>query len=876
MKRKTKDPSSRHSARKQFLSLLIAFVVVVVAGILGFLRFYSAHIDSTLYAERLSQMREVTTQLFCGLETVVDNQWALAEAQCRYLAQERPADAEALDAFIRMQAEANAFGESQSEIMAVDSSGRYYTQNGMQGTLEGMSYLLDEPERVSYVYNTLTTSKTEMVFLVRLPEPLSMRVGEKTVQLLYSGVSRDMTELEPYFRCSAYGGVNSVYVLDSDGAKLFGGSETNLLKGHNLFTVLEGMQYLHGSSFEDARAELVSNQIAYSNAVLDGSEYYYSLYRMANTEWTLLFLVPSIRVARNTVRLIDLTMRMVLAFAVLLVSVTTLVLYLVLRMNQKRAVAFERRSRETLETLNTELEAASKAKSDFLANMSHDIRTPMNAIVGITSLMEHEDGVSDRMRDYIQKVQYSSRHLLSLINDILDMSKIESSAVVLNQDSISLAEQVGQIDSIIRSQTAERGQSLTIRVHEIVHETLIGDGVRLRQICINLLSNAVKYTPYGGSIGFDLAEIPCKTPGRATIVLTVTDTGYGMTAEFVEHIFEPFTRAESSTTNKVQGTGLGMAITKNIVDLMGGEIRIQSEPGRGSRFDVTLTLPIDDRGEADVDARSVLLVSDEEFLARNMRASLARSAAAFAVAPDEEAALERLRAEPADVILLAGRLNDRTLPDSVRRLRQTAQDAVLIFCCDYAQREQAQSALIRSGVDGLVSRPFFRSRLIQAVNQARSSAEPEGEDKASVLQGMRFLCAEDNALNAEILTALLGMYGASCTICPDGAALVRAFAAVQPGDYDAILMDVQMPNMNGLQASRAIRASQNPLGRTIPIIAMTANAFSEDVQDCLAAGMDAHVAKPLDVPTLERILRSFVTPPVSLEGKRTFARKGHS
>ena len=226
--------------------------------------------------------------------------------------------------------------------------------------------------------------------------------------------------------------------------------------------------------------------------------------------------------------------------------------------------------------------------------MSHDIRTPMNAIVGITNLMEHEADAPDKLHTYIQKVQLSSRHLLSLINDILDMSKIESSEVALNQDSISLAEQVGQVDSIIRSQTAERGQIFVIRTHHVVHEYLIGDGVRLRQIFLNLLSNAVKYTPYGGAIRFELEELPCPQPEHATFHITVEDNGYGMEEAFVKHIFEPFTRGESSMTNKVQGTGLGMAITKNIVDLMGGTITVRSTVDRGSCFDVTLTFPIDD------------------------------------------------------------------------------------------------------------------------------------------------------------------------------------------------------------------------------------------------------------------------------------------
>ena len=531
-------------------------------------------------------------------------------------------------------------------------------------------------------------------------------------------------------------------------------------------------------------------------------------------------------------------------------------------------MAAEKKNNEVLEKVNEDLkaaaeqadratkvaEAASRAKTEFLSNMSHDIRTPMNAIVGIVNLMEHEGNLTDKQHTYIQKIQMSSRYLLSLINDVLDMSKIESSEVVLNQEPVSLAEQVGQIESIIRAQTNERGQEFVIRVHELRHEYLLGDSVRLRQIFINLLSNAVKYTPDGGKIALDLTELPCETQDKATIGITVTDTGCGMTPEFIEHIYEPFTRSEGSMTNKVQGTGLGMAITKNIVDMAGGTIEIHSEVDKGSRFDVTLTFPINYDAEKEIHADSVLLVSDDTVLNRNMNACMKEAEVTFFTVATEEDAVCYLEQQKTDVILLAGHLHDRTLTETISLLRKTAKNAVLIFCCDYAQREKVADILQESGVDGLIARPFFLSNLIGVIDQVRENA-PIVEN-TSLLQGMRFLCAEDNELNAEILEAILEINGASCTICSDGEKIVEAFRKVKPGDYDAILMDVQMPRMNGLEASRAIRQGENQLGKEIPIIAMTANAFAEDVQACLDAGMDAHVSKPLEISILERALRN--------------------
>ena len=858
MKKSTGQTKVWQDERRQTAVALFVVLAFILAGVCGFFRFYTRTIDDTLYGERLNQMREVTTQLFSGLEDVVKGQWRTVAEKKNTLELGRPETVEELMTFMGKQAKLADFDAIRCKLIAVDDSGWYYTQNGRQGLLTEREYLLNQPEKINYVSNSITNDDTRMVFLQRLEQPITLRDGEKAVTLTYYGISQSMEELNPYFECSAYNGTNSVYVVDEAGLKLFSSSSSSssgdLLKGYNVFSTLENMNYLHGSSFAGANKEYAQNRIAYSNAVLDGTEIYYALYKMENSAWTLIFLVPSAYVAMNTVSLVNTTMQLVLAFAILLVCVSAAVIFWLAQRQQKAAVAVERRNNERLEQLNVELAAASQAKTEFLANMSHDIRTPMNAIVGIVNLMEHEGGLSDKQHTYLQKIQMSSKHLLSLINDVLDMSKIESNEVVLNAEPISLAEQVGQVESIIRPQTEERDQEFTIRVHELRHEYLVGDSVRLRQVFINLLSNAVKYTPYGGRVTLDIAELPCETADHATIRITVTDNGYGMTSVFLQHIFEPFSRAENSTTNKVQGTGLGMAITKNIVDMAGGTIEVHSEVDKGSRFDVTLTMPIDHSMEREVSAKGVLLISDDEALIRNMNACMQQAQVAFRAVSTREEVLSLLSSGSFDVILLAGHLRDQDLSETVRLLRDAAKDAVLIFCCDYARREKVIDMLMRTGVDGLIARPFFLSNLISALEQVREKA-PIVESH-SVLSGMRFLCAEDNELNAEILEAMLEMNGASCVIYPDGEKLVEAFKTVNPGDYDAILMDVQMPIMNGLEATHVIRQSENPLGRTIPIIAMTANAFAEDVQRCLDAGMDAHVSKPLDIGILERTLKS--------------------
>ena len=388
-------------------------------------------------------------------------------------------------------------------------------------------------------------------------------------------------------------------------------------------------------------------------------------------------------------------------------------------------------------------EKASKAKTDFLSNMSHDIRTPMNAIIGITTLMKNELHQPEKLAEHLGKLETSGRLLLGIINDILDMSRIESGKTTLNIEKTNLPQQVSQLDSIIRQQASQRRQTFTVENH-VQHENVLADPNRLNQVLMNILSNAVKYTPQGGHIRLDVEELT-HTEHYAKYRFVVQDDGIGMSEAYQKTLFEPFTREEKSGTNRVQGTGLGMAITKSIVDLMGGTIHVESAPGKGSRFEVVLELPID------------------------------------------------------------------------------------------AEADKVQTA----------------------------SALPEEDEAVSPLSGMKFLCAEDNAINAEILEMLLETKGASCTICSNGQEIVDAFASVKPGEYDMILMDVQMPVMDGLEATRRIRNGENPLGRTIPILAMTANAFLEDMQKSKEAGMDEHLSKPVDIAALEQTVKRFrVTPPI--------------
>ena len=400
--------------------------------------------------------------------------------------------------------------------------------------------------------------------------------------------------------------------------------------------------------------------------------------------------------------------------------------------SENTVVELNKKLQKALEQAKT----ASVEKSNFLFNMSHDIRTPMNAVIGMTSLIRHDAGNKDKVIEYADKIDISSQHLLGIINDILDMSKIEAGKTVFKYDDFSILNFIQEINNLFHSQIDEKKQILTTKKN-IRHEWVNGDQLRLMQIFSNLLSNAVKYTQEGGEIQFLVEECETNSSVHAKYRFLVRDNGIGMSADFKDKIFDAFTRAESSVTNKIQGTGLGMAITRNLVEAMGGTIDLESELGQGSCFEVFIELRI---------------------------------------------------------------AEDRTV--------------------------------------------------------ALAAQEKTDEQDGNILQGMRFLCAEDNELNAEILTELLKIEGAECTICENGEEILKAFEQSAPGDYDMILMDVQMPVMNGYEATKAIRRSSHELAKKIPIIAMTANAFSEDIQHSLAAGMNAHVSKPVEMKVLEKTIRS--------------------
>ena len=649
--------------------------------------------------------------------------------------------------------------ESESTLIFLQENGKAITTDGTKLRVDMPSKLLLDLRNgynigklVSLDYN----QKKKDGYLVAIPCQEYTINGETYTAI---GTLYDHSKLDSMLSVKSYNGNAYLFMLDNDGNITYTNQkEDKFFRNYFLLKHLKGDQAITEEEADSLQKKLDGREQGVE--LLGSDKPYYLGYCPIENNNTMLICIVEKSVVDNVLKDYQKT----IGFTTLLMAGFILLLFAGLfcsisrRSLAEQKAEYEKRNNEiqtqamkemeesnkklkkakdiTTEALQT-AENANKAKTDFLSNMSHDIRTPMNAIIGMTSLIRHDAGNKAKVIEYADKIDISSQHLLGIINDILDMSKIEAGKTVFKYTDFSMPDLIEELNTIFQPQIAERNQTLMVIKENIRHEWVNGDQVHLMQIFSNLLSNAVKYTQEGGKIQFLVEECETKSSVYAKYRFLVSDNGMGMSADFKETIFDPFTRAEGSVTNKIQGTGLGMAITRNLVEAMGGTIDVESELGQGSCFEVLIDLRI---------------------------------------------------------------AEDRSVSSTVQ--------------------------------------------------------EEKNEQNDNIFQGMRFLCAEDNELNAEILTELLKIEGAECTICENGEEILKTFEKSAPGDYDMILMDVQMPVMNGYEATKAIRRSSHELAKKIPIIAMTANAFSEDIQHSLAAGMNAHVSKPVEMRVLEKTIRS--------------------
>ena len=740
--------------RKKITRLLLILLIILLS--LGCIKYLISKSKKYISENGKSSMGAVVEQIQQTYDLQVSGYYSQLQLVEEFLLHERE---------LSLETDTNKYffeaweKESESTLIFLQENGQAISAGGTKMRIDMPSKLLLDLKNgynIGKLVRLDYDQEKKDGYLVAIPCQEYTINGETYTAI---GTVYDHSKLDSMLKLKGYDGKAYLFMLDNDGNITYTSqSGDKYLRNYSLLKHLKGEQ-----AITEEEADLFKKKFDNGEsgvALLGKQNPYYMGYCPIESNNTILVCIVAKGVIDNVLRdyqktVLCTTLLMagfiLLLFVGLFYSISRLSLADQKAEYEKRNNELHLQTMKEMEVVNQKLkkaktvatealqtaENANKAKTDFLSNMSHDIRTPMNAIIGITSLIRHDAGNKAKVIEYADKIDISSQHLLGIINDVLDMSKIEAGKTVFKYSDFSIVDFIQELDTIFHSQIYEKKQTFTITKENIQHEWVNGDRVHLMQIFSNLLSNAIKYTQEGGEIQLLAEECGSNSSVYAKYRFLVSDNGMGMSADFQNTIFDAFTRAENSMTNKIQGTGLGMAITKNLVDSMGGTIDVESEPGQGSCFEIFMDLKI-------AEERSV---------------------------------------SPA------------------------------------------------------------------------SQAETDEQD-GNILQGMRFLCAEDNEINAEILTELLKIEGAECTICENGEEILKAFEQSAPGDYDMILMDVQMPVMNGYEATTAIRRSSQELAKTIPIIAMTANAFSEDIQHSLAAGMNAHVSQPVEMKVLEKTIRS--------------------
>ncbi|MBS7008088.1 PAS domain-containing hybrid sensor histidine kinase/response regulator [Anaerostipes sp.] len=529
------------------------------------------------------------------------------------------------------------------------------------------------------------------------------------------------------------------------------------------------------------------------------------------------------------------------------------------------------RQRIALEDAYQAARVANAAKTNFLSSMSHDIRTPMNAIMGMAAIAQANLEYPDKIKDCMDKINTSSRHLLSLINEVLDMSKIESGKINIALEQVSLPEMVETVTSMCLPLINEKHQYFEMSIGHVSHENVVADGDRLRQVLMNILSNAIKYTPEGGTITLRINEQYSPNPKKSQYEFICIDTGIGISEDFLPHIFDPFSRAEDSRISKIQGTGLGMAITENIVRMMNGTIGVESKIGKGSKFTVSVPLEIcgeEAQGSDELTGLPVLVVDDDQITCENAAALLHEIGMRGDWVLSGKEAIDRIaeaheKQEDFFVVILDWKMPGMDGLDATKAIRRKLGDQVPIIVISAYDYSDIEEEFLEAGADAFITKPLFKSKMLQVLHLFVSAdkgndTETKEEENGTEIEGRRVLLVEDNDINREIVTELLEMNQISVDSAGNGQLGKEAFEASAPGDYSAILMDIQMPVMNGYDATAAIRSLERDDAHTIPIIALTANAFTTDAAKGYSVGMNDYLAKPIEIEHLMQVLRRWM------------------
>lgn len=863
----------RKNTTKYILPALLAFAVV--ASIVTGAMFIRSYLMKQTVQERSSQLEEMISQIRVNLEYGLETHWKIVSVI--------DADAEG-DYYDDNKAVFDGIGEMEKNfrtdlydcrIMLLDTLGTAYLSSGTVGIWDDIGFLSDGTARHTFVTETGKVDGTFIAFAQKLENPIT--VGTDGNRITHLVLLKDIRSLKKYYTTDSYGGQAATYIIKKNGTlAYYDASDDDVIGARNIFKVLNEAEYIRGRSFDVVKAQLGSEGIAAADIRLDGTEYFYCLADLGKYDMTMMLLIPAEYVAISTMNMMNSSLRVQIIFMSVLAFVMILaVISFVKVQRSNQLMKIEQKNNKELNKLRLAAEdamraaeAANKSKSTFLSNMSHDIRTPMNAVIGFATLALANVESTDKVKDYLSKILSSSNHLLSLINDILDMSRIESGKINLDETKANLSEMLHDIKTIISGQIHAKQLELYMDTMDVTDEDVYCDKIRLNQVMLNLLSNAIKFTPPGGTVSVRIKQIHNAAEGKGVYEIRVKDTGIGMSSEFAERIFEPFERERTSTVSRIQGTGLGMAISKNIIDMMGGRIEVHTQQGKGTEFVIVLSLRLQSerRGVEKIKELEGLkaLVVDDDF---NTCDSVTKMLVQVGMRSEwtlfgKEAVLRARQSleinDPFHAYIIDWRLPDMNGIEVTRQIRSLGDDTPIIILTAYDWTDIEVEARA-AGVTAFCSKPMFMSDLRESLLNALGNHDDQNQQvlpDAGAFSGKRLLLAEDNELNREIALEILGEYGFSIDTAENGAEAVEKLAVSKPGYYDLVLMDIQMPVMDGYEATRCIRTLDNPELSCIPILAMTANAFDEDRKAAEECGMNAFLSKPIVIDELIRTLQN--------------------
>ena len=835
--------------------------------------------------EALALLTENAVQMNSIIENQLTNNWKQIDTISVGLAHLADSSADRVVPFLQ-ESSTEAY-----DMLLLSGDGSYLDRDGRQGVKQISKDLLPLIQGDERILLLRQEKDADILAFGKRIQPLS--VGAKTMEYLF--VYYNLDSYLGLLKMESFGGNGQIRIIDSRGSTLL--HTDNLPDSENrylFFSAFRDAQFLNHAVVRDSSTfreyVLSGKNDAIHVKLASGEDEIVSFSGVPGTDWHIVISIDQAMVMGSRLSSVEMIGKTSMLAVALIIFFALFAISAVVYQAQKRTNAQNRE----LEKLNEQLreknesleearhlaeqsfhvaEEANKAKSTFLSSMSHDIRTPMNAIIGFATLAVSNIENQEKLKDYLSKILSSGQHLLSLINDVLDMSRIESGKINLEETEANLSDILHDIKTIISGQIHAKQLELYMDVMDVTDEDVYCDKTRLNQVLLNLLSNAIKFTPAGGTVSVRVTQLPGASADTGHFEIRVKDTGIGMSQEFAERIFEPFERERTSTVSRIQGTGLGMAITKNIIDMMGGTIEVHTQQGKGTEFVIRMALRLQSEHHAvekiaELEGLKALVVDDDYNTCDSVTKMLSQVGmrSEWTLYGKEAVLRAKNACEREDAFhafIIDWRLPDMNGIEVTRQIRRLGDDTPIIILTAYDWsdiEEEAKSA----GVTAFCSKPLFlsdlRETLMTAIGQQEAESSgmlPRVEDTLE-FRNRRLLLVEDNELNREIALEILGEYGLLIDTAENGAIAVEKVAASQPGDYDLVLMDIQMPIMDGYEATRSIRALKNPALADIPILAMTANAFEEDRKAALDAGMDGFLTKPIQIEELIQALQSMI------------------